>query len=486
MAGPRSPYPGLVMMALVPALLLGGCWRFADSRAPAGVVLGADSATATEPVGDSIPPLKTPILSVRRSPAVLARDVNLAVFTADATTFLPAIDNTSCVALSVDGQAVASRNADKALRPASNVKVITASVALQVLGPDFTFATEVRGTLQSGTIRGDFYLVGGGDPLLTSAWWHGSSPKLPPFNVTPIEDLVANIKAAGVTRIDGSVVGDAGRYDDEWYAPTWSKDVRFVEGGPISALLANDSRESNTTSSNDPVIGAAKVLTQALRDAGVAVSGSPTRGTAPSGRPLVASVTSKPLAAVLQEMLTTSDNNTAEMLLKEIGLKAKGKGSREAGLAAVNEALRSWGIPADGVTLVDGSGLSDDNRLTCNALLKVLQHDSITSAVGRGMATAGQAGATLADAFVGTKLEGRLRGKTGTLYNYNDGTGGKPGAKALSGWVPVDGGGAIEFVMLLNGPQIAEKTSYRPIWDAFAKVLLSYPGGPSAGALGLR
>ena len=80
---------------------------------------------------------------------------------------------------------------------------------------------------------------------------------------------------AGITRIDGAVIGDASRYDDEWYAPTWTADVRFTEGGPISALLVNDSRESNTTSSNDPAVGAAAVLTGALRDLGVTVTGSP-------------------------------------------------------------------------------------------------------------------------------------------------------------------------------------------------------------------
>jgi D-alanyl-D-alanine carboxypeptidase/D-alanyl-D-alanine-endopeptidase (penicillin-binding protein 4) len=114
----------------------------------------------------------------------------------------------------------------------------------------------------------------------------------------------------------------------------------------------------------------------------------------------------------------------------------------------------------------------------------VLDHQDVDGPVGQGMATAGQDGGTLSDAFVGTKLEGKLRGKTGTLYNYNDGTGGKPAAKALTGWLPLDGGGAIGFTMLLNGPQIAEKTSYRPIWDAFGAVLLAYPTGVTAGALG--
>jgi D-alanyl-D-alanine carboxypeptidase/D-alanyl-D-alanine-endopeptidase (penicillin-binding protein 4) len=478
----RNPYPGLVVVALVPALILGGCWRFADGKAPSGVAVDTENtAVVVEPAA-----LITPIMSVRRTPAVLARDVNLEAFTTEAEGFLPLIDDTSCVALSVDGQMVSSSHAELALRPASNVKIITSAVALEVLGADYTYTTEVKGTLQNGVINGDLYLVGSGDPLLSSQWWNGPNTKYPPFNVTSVETLAENIRAAGVTRIEGSVIGDASRYDDEWYAPTWTSDVQFSEGGPVSALLVNDSREALDRSSNDPVVGAATVLTEALTAAGVTVAGAPGEGVAPTDLPAVASVTSLPMTAVLQEMLTTSDNNTAEMVLKEIGVKAGGAGTREAGLAVVMSTLQKWGVPTDAVVLVDGSGLSDDNRLTCASLLSVMQHQSIDDPIGQGMAVAGQQGGTLADAFVGTELEGVLRGKTGTLYNYADGTGGKPAAKSLSGYVPVEGGGAIEFAMLLNGPQVAEKVVYRPIWDAFGALLLSYPSGPSASELGPR
>jgi serine-type D-Ala-D-Ala carboxypeptidase/endopeptidase (penicillin-binding protein 4) len=478
----RNPYPGLVVIALVPAVVLGGCWRFANGRAPAAVdVATENTAVVVEPAA-----LTTPILSVRRSPSVLARDVNLQAFTTELDGFIPLIDQTSCVAVSVDGMPVGGSNAEDALRPASNVKIITAAVALEVLGADYTYTTEVRGAAQSGVVSGDLYLVGSGDPLLSSAWWNGPNAKYPPFNVTSIETLAENIKAAGVTRIDGSIIGDASRYDDEWYAPSWSSDVRFTEGGPVSALLVNDSREALDRSSNDPVVGAATVLTEALEAIGITVGGAPGAGVATEGVPPLASVTSLPMTAIVQEMLTTSDNNTAEMVLKEIGVVGGGAGTREAGLGVVTSTVQAWGVPTDALVLVDGSGLSDDNRLTCASLLAVMQHQSIDDPLGQGLAVAGQEGGTLSDAFVGTELEGVLVGKTGTLYNYDDGTGGKPAAKALSGFVPVEGGGAIEFAMLLNGPQVAEKVVYRPIWDAFGEVLLSYPSGPSAAELGPR
>ncbi|HAP75483.1 MAG TPA: hypothetical protein DCR14_05310 [Acidimicrobiaceae bacterium] len=499
MARRRNPYPALVVAALIPAVLLGGCWQFAQSRVPASVgsaapATSADSSSSTNPGDTTAPsstvapstPLNTPVLSVRRAPAVLARDSSLAPFVSAVQGFLPQIDSTSCVAVSVDGQFVAAQNGDLPLRPASTVKVITAAVALEVLGADYTYTTEVRGELNGGVVTGDLYLVGGGDPLLSSSWWNGPNAKSPPFNVTSIEALADNIAAAGVTSITGSVVGDPSRYDDEWYAPTWGDDIRFTEGGPISGLLVNDSREAIDRSSNDPAIGGATVLTALLNERGISVGASSSKGTAPSGLATVATVVSQPLPAILAEMLTTSDNNTAEMVLKEIGLQAGGGPTREAGLAVVTSTLQAWGVPMAGVELYDGSGLSDENRLTCNALLAVMQREGPDGPVGQGLAVAAQAGGTLSDAFEGSELAGVLRGKTGTLYNYDDGIGGKPGAKALAGFVPQEGGGAVEFVILLNGPQISEKVEYRPIWDALGVVLATYPSGPTVADLGPR
>jgi D-alanyl-D-alanine carboxypeptidase/D-alanyl-D-alanine-endopeptidase (penicillin-binding protein 4) len=480
----RNPLPGLLLVAAVPALLLGGCWRFAAGREPEEVALPVAGPTSSVAAG--VPPLATPLLSVRRSPGVLARGLNLAEFSAELQGFLPRIDSTSCVAVSVDGQPVGSANADTPLRPASNVKLLTAAVALEVLGPDHVFTTEVRGSVSGGVVTGDLYLVGGGDPLLSSSWWRGPNPKYPPFNTTSIEALADAVRVAGVTSVQGRVVGDASHFDDEWYAPTWTNDVRFTEGGPVSGLLANDSREAVDRSSNDPAVGAATVFTDALTSLGVTVAGAPGAGVADPSVPVIAAIPSQPLPAVLAEMLTTSDNNTAEMVLKEIGLRAGGAGTREAGLAVVMATLAAWGIDTTGVVLVDGSGLSDENRLTCNVLLAVVQHQAVDDAVGAGLAVAGADGGTLSDAFEGTALEGVLRGKTGTLYNYDDGTGGKPAAKSLSGFVPVAGGGAVEFAIVLNGPQVSEKVVYRPIWDAFGQVLAGYPAGPGADQLGPR
>ena len=194
---------------------------------------------------------------------------------------------------------------------------------------------------------------------------------------------------------------------------------------------------------------------------------------------MVAAVDSAPLRTVVEEMLATSDNNTAELLVKEIGLAAGGAGTREAGLAAIRTTLERWGVPTAGMVLDDGSGLSNENRVTCGAFVDVLARSGPNQALGAGLPVAGRSG-TLTDVFTDSPVTGRLRAKTGTLGNapFNADP---PAVKALSGYLPVGGGAGatIEFSLLLNGPgPLIDQSLYRPIWDALVATLASYPTGP--------
>ena len=80
------------------------------------------------------------------------------------------------MAVAVDGQPVGARNADLAVIPASTQKLLVAASALDVLGDDYRFTTSLRGaTPAGGVITGDLFLVGGGDPLLSSDWYATSN-----------------------------------------------------------------------------------------------------------------------------------------------------------------------------------------------------------------------------------------------------------------------------------------------------------------------
>jgi D-alanyl-D-alanine carboxypeptidase/D-alanyl-D-alanine-endopeptidase (penicillin-binding protein 4) len=365
------------------------------------------------------------------------------------------------------------------------MKILVAAVASEVLGNDFTYTTSVVGAAPAGgAVQGDVYLVGGGDPLLSGDWYPSSElDRNPVFNATSLDELARNLAAAGVTRIDGTVRGDGTRYDDEFYAPGWGGDVAGIEAGPYDALLVNDARVlGDDQRGSDPNEAGAREFVRILAEQGIEVTGGAGTGTAPAGAEQLASVQSQPLPAVIAEMLTNSDNNTAELMLKEIGLKASGSGTRDAGAAAVAATLAAWGIDTTGLVLADGSGLSLDNRITCRTMLAVLQHAGYEGPVGQGLAIGGQTG-TLIDVFGDTSVAGRIRGKTGTLNNppFDQDP---PAVKALSGYLPVDGGGAIEYTLLLNGPTITDQSEYRSIWAELVSALTSFPAVASPAALG--
>jgi serine-type D-Ala-D-Ala carboxypeptidase/endopeptidase (penicillin-binding protein 4) len=281
------------------------------------------------------------------------------------------------------------------------------------------------------------------------------------------------------------VVGDASRYDDEYFAPSWGPGVAGLEAGPYDALMANDSRVLfEPLKANDPAQGAAQEFVRMLNERGIAVGGAATSGIAPTTAVELGVIESAPLADIVGEMLANSDNNTAEMLVKELGFGDSATGTREAGLGVIERTLGEWAIDTGPMVFADGSGLSPDNQATCTAMLAVLQRSSPDGAIGSGLPIAGQTG-TLSDIFVEHPIAGRLLGKTGTLSNppFNQDP---PGVKALAGYVSVDGGAAIEYVLILNGPTISDQSEYRPVWTDLADVLAGYPDGPTPAELGMR
>ena len=487
MNGPRrrrrvNPVVVLAVLALIPGLLLFVAWRWADGRAE-----GEPPPTSIAPPAPA-PSLATPLLSFRRAPAVLSRQLNIAAFQGPVAEFAGSLEAPSCVAVAVDGVAVGGARIDVPLIPASNQKVLVGAVALEVLGEAYTYTTDVRAaaTPVGGTLSGDLYLVGGGDPLLTSSTYPTAHDPVPVTSPTSLDALADAVVDAGVQRVEGAVVGDASRYDDERFVPTWDNDIRGIEAGPYDALLVNDARVTgDPLRAAEPAQAAARELTQLLADRGVTVAGAPVAGAAPAQAAVLGTVTSAPMSAVVGEMLATSDDNTAELLVKELGVAGGGGGTRAAGIAVMTTTLTGWGVPMAGVTIDDGSGLSNANRLTCQALLAVLGRHTPDDAFGAGLAVAGESG-TLSDVFTDSPLRGRLRGKTGTLGNapYNADP---PAVKSLSGYVPIDGGGAVQFALILNAAgTLTDQGVYRPIWNRLADVLATYPSGPTPAALAPR
>ncbi len=479
----------LLVVAAIPAFGLWTLFSWSDARveedAENSVPPPPTTVVAPPPASD---PLLNPFTTYRRMPTIISRDVSIEDFEAALVPFFGLLNERSCAAVSVDGIDVGAVGADRLVIPASNQKLLVAAVALEVLGPDYRYHTDVAvGTGPvDGVLDGDLYLIGGGDPLLSSDWYPTSNLDVfAVINPTSFDELADQVVAAGITRIEGDVIGDGTRYDDEYYAPGWGLGEAGLEAGPYDALMANDSRVfDDDLRAGDPVRAAAREFIILLEQRGVEVAGEPVNGQAPANTERIGRVRSAPMTAVVEEMLQTSDNNTAELLVKEIGYADPEPGTRPAGLRVMRQTLGQWGVDVDGLVLTDGSGLSEDNLLTCRAVLDVLQLHDVDGPIGSVLPVLGESGTLRSVVLTDEVLAGRLRGKTGTQDNppFNEDP---PAVKALSGYLPIDGGGAIEYSLILNGPTISDQSEYRPIWHAFAEALATYPSGPSPAEIGL-
>ncbi len=233
------PIAMLTFAAAVPAIALAGLWQYAEANVPAPT-----TTTTTTLPSPPVDELSTALLSLRRHPAPLAERVaaraSERAFSDRIDALADDIGDTSCVRLADDSDVIAEFNSDRPVIPASNQKLLVAAVALEVLGPDHRFRTQLQSAPPfDGVIAGDVYLVGGGDPVLRTA--DVADPLVyPAFNTTALEPLADQVRILGVTRIEGDIVGDGSRYDDEFTAPSWGDDITNADAGPYDALLVND------------------------------------------------------------------------------------------------------------------------------------------------------------------------------------------------------------------------------------------------------
>jgi serine-type D-Ala-D-Ala carboxypeptidase/endopeptidase (penicillin-binding protein 4) len=417
--------------------------------------------------------LATPVLSARRVVDELAVPVGEARLAAKLQPLAASLGASSCLRVTVDGEQIVDVHGDTPLIPASTMKLLTASVALDVLGADHKYTTSVRAAAAptGGVVNGDVWLVGGGDPLLATQDYLGLF-RHPPQPVTSLEALADSVVASGVKQITGRIVGDESRYDTVRYLPSWPK--RYIsapEIGPMSALSVNDGfmRNNSFHAAANPAESGAQTLADLLAARGVTVGGVAS-GAAPSGTVEIASIDGAPLPDVIGEDLSISDNGTSELMLKEIGLETSGAGSTAAGTAAVASHLKAEGMPVDGFTQIDGSGLDRGNRATCNLLTSVLDragpHGDLTSK----LSVAGETG-TLERRFANTSIAGKVRAKTGTLA----------GVAGLAGFAQATDGTEVTFALLLNGDQ---STQAFGIWVSLLTTLLAYPDVSGLSALG--
>jgi len=352
----------------------------------------------------------------------------------------------AAVAVDLDtGQQLFAANDTLPLAPASNEKLALTYALFSSFSPTMRIATKVSGLgVQRGTtLNGDLFLVGGGDPTLSSS---------------DLTLLARRVRAAGIRHVTGRVIGDESLFDSKRTCPGWKRSFYIYESPPLSALVVDRAWYVKYTARR-PAKAAALLFRDALRQAGVAVDGGATVLPTPLAAFPVAKTLSPPLRDIVRFMDLHSDNFTAEELLKLLGVAVEGRGTSAGGARAVIAALKAGGISTAGVKIFDGSGLSEYDRLTVGALVGILQAFASDSALENelmhALPVSGVSG-TLRDRLRTPKLLGKVIAKTGTTSI----------ASSLSGYV----NSRIAFAIIQNGHPLSYWYA-REAQDRFAKVL---------------
>ncbi|RRO18385.1 D-alanyl-D-alanine carboxypeptidase/D-alanyl-D-alanine-endopeptidase [Saccharopolyspora rhizosphaerae] len=397
-----------------------------------------------------------------------------------------------------------SRQATDRATPASNAKLFTAAAALEALGPDHRFRTQVLsdGAQQGATLQGDLYLRGTGDPTLLA---------------TDYDRLAAQIAEQGVREVRGRLLADDTWFDDVPLGTGWAwDDEPYSYSAPVSALsaapdtdfdagsaivrvtptspgqapsvaldpgtgaLTVDNRaittadgEADITTTRDHHSGrvvvtgtipagadpveewiavpdatayATDVFARALAARGISVTGTG-EGAAPQGARELAGRESMPLRELLVPFLKLSNNGHAEVLVKAMGRERAGEGSWAAGTRVLTEELRGLGLNADALRMVDGSGLSRMDGLTPDQLAVLLDN-----AAQRPWAQVFRDALPIAgepDRMVGGTLRNRMVG-TAAAHNVHAKTGSLTGVTSLSGYVTTADGRELVFSVVFN------------------------------------
>jgi D-alanyl-D-alanine carboxypeptidase/D-alanyl-D-alanine-endopeptidase (penicillin-binding protein 4) len=415
--------------------------RLAALRVPSvavGRVSGAGTVLAPGTTGGSLP-TASGLRSALASPlsaAALGRQVSAVV--ADPAT----------------GRVLLSEDGGRLSTPASTTKLVTSVAALAVLGANATFTTRVV----HGATPDDIILVGGGDPTLAVNRFPTRDYPQPATLASLAAATARALKSEGRTTV--SVGYDASLYTGPALAPGWPGN--YVTTGNVTPIVSLEVDQGRLTMAGtpedsddpynlrprttDPAGMAAASFTTLLTADGIHVTGAPVAQAAPVHAPGIASVSSPPLSAIVEQMLEESNNVIAENLARQVAVATGRPASFSGAAAAVISELRRLGV-SSGLHLVDGSGLSPQDAIAPATLVKVLElatADSRVRALLAGLPVAGFSGTLSAGQSVfsgiGGAALGSVRAKTGNLSTVT----------ALAGLVTDKNGGTLVFAFMAD------------------------------------
>jgi D-alanyl-D-alanine carboxypeptidase/D-alanyl-D-alanine-endopeptidase (penicillin-binding protein 4) len=387
-----------------------------------------------------------------------------------------------------DGDVLFAHNAEHAFNPASNTKMLTTAAAITYLGGDFRYHTALYGPPpdENGVVHGDVVLRGSGDPSLV---------------VSDVAEIAHNLSERGITGIEGNLIadprfrdgaasgseglgegalilnrntyavrvrpGDTGHaalvdvqpHIDYFAVENSATTVRgkrsrlkidsYRKGDRLVVVVKGRIAESrgdyiDARRLPDASLLAGYVLKSALGDFGVEVSGEVRTGELGGALTMLGEHQSSPLSDICKLSNKPSNNFIAEAIYRTLGGELYGlPGTLAKGTRAIIDYLGAVGVKPGAYKIVNGSGLTHENRITPSDLALMLRKIYFDLAVApdflSSLAVAGVDG-TIRNRFLGTEAVGLVRAKTGTLSSVS----------ALSGYVG-DKGDVLVFTIFVEG-----------------------------------
>ena len=330
-----------------------------------------------------------------------------------------------------DGKELVTQNIDKPFVPASVTKIVTAWIAMNVLGGDYRF--ETRFYLDAKRV---LYVRGGGDPFLISeelaplatglvaavgkqpingivvdASYYPSTLRIPGIEQTgEAYNALNSALAVNFNTISALRNGDKVRSAEKQTPITPVAITQFLQRGPAKG--------GRISLSQDQMVSlqyAGELIAAFIERAGGKVKGKVSTGPVPEGlQPIYVHRQSRTLAKILGELLRASNNYVANQVFLEIGgHRLGGPVSLEKSLQVANEMLAGQGL-ADDIHLEEGSGISRNNHFTAHGLAKVLElfapHADLLHGHDGGMNKTGTLdGVSTLAGYADTSKHGRVR-----------------------------------------------------------------------------
>lgn len=303
------------------------------------------------------------------------------------------------------GHVLASHNSSTPLIPASIMKSVTVATLLEKTSPEWRWHTRIYtdGEVRDGVLYGNIIVEGALDPSVNS--------EVEPFGTDILQEICGVLSAMGVKSVEGDIIVENGGIAGTPRPSSWQQ-ADFVHSYGTGCHPFNFSNNCNGHRSveNPSSVFRARLRSSLLKS-GITVSGEKISG---ADRSLIFDHVSPPLDEVMRSCMMRSDNLFAESMLRTFGLLSDGDGSTT---DAAKRELQSWkkrGVPMKGVHIVDGSGLSRENRVTADFMTAVLVENSGDVQYASFFPLAGQDG-TLKNFLAETPLEGYMAMKTGSM-----------------------------------------------------------------------